>query len=210
MPLTAPVLAAALSRCADRISAVSAELNALDGQLGDGDLGATLEKCAANVRAALPGMAGAGLAGALQSCAMACAKASGSSFGTLLAVAFMAAARHCAGRDQIEWNELPGMMQAARDQMMTRGKAALGDKTVLDALTAAIEAQRGLQDPAAQGRAAQAAVAQALAHFRRQPNRVGRARMFAEKSIGLDDPGMIAFAHLLAACCGEANPIAPP
>ena len=34
---------------------------------------------------------------------------------------------------------------------------------------------------------------------RQQPNRIGRARMFAERSIGLDDPGMVAMQRMLQA-----------
>ena len=39
---------------------------------------------------------------------------------------------------------------------------------------------------------ARSATAKALEEFRFKPNRVGRARMFADKSVGLDDPGMVA------------------
>ncbi|WP_192871708.1 DAK2 domain-containing protein [Variovorax sp. JS1663] len=37
----------------------------------------------------------------------------------------------------------------------------------------------------------------ALAAFRDKPNRIGRARMFAEKSIGMDDPGMVALQRMV-------------
>ena len=43
-------LHAALARWCDAMEAAAPELNALDGRLGDGDLGATLSKCAGNVR----------------------------------------------------------------------------------------------------------------------------------------------------------------
>jgi dihydroxyacetone kinase-like protein len=36
------------------------------------------------------------------------------------------------------------------------------------------------------------AASKAIEEFRDKPNRIGRARMFAEKSIGMDDPGMVA------------------
>jgi uncharacterized protein (TIGR03086 family) len=42
----------------------------------------------------------------------------------------------------------------------------------------------------------------ALERFRDQPNRIGRARMFADASIGLDDPGMLAFARLTTVLAG--------
>ena len=33
--------------------------------------------------------------------------------------------------------------------------------------------------------------------FRDEPNKIGRARVYAEKSIGLDDPGMMAIARMI-------------
>jgi hypothetical protein len=44
---------------------------------------------------------------------------------------------------------------------------------------------------------ARAAAGAALADFRDRPCRIGRARMFGDKSSGLDDPGMLAFVRLL-------------
>lgn len=209
MPLTVEILAAALARCAERLEAVAPELNERDGQLGDGDLGSTLTKCAANVRAALPRL-GDDLGSAFGACAQACAKASGSSFGTLMAIALLSASKRCAGRATLPWLETPDLLQDAFDAMAARGGAALGDKTVLDTVAAAAAAMRGLDDPGRQSRAAGAAVSAALAEFRSKPNQIGRARMFAQRSIGMDDPGMVAFAYMLDACGGSAPAAAIP
>jgi dihydroxyacetone kinase-like protein len=198
MPLTVEGLEEALRRWAQRMDEVASELNRLDGQLGDGDLGVTLVKCAAAVRTALDTGSRADLGQVFKVCAMACARASGSSFGTLLTVAFMTLARRLDTQPTLEWSALGAELQAALDAMSQRGGAALGDKTVLDTLDAARAAIEGLADPLAQHAAASAAVASTIAAFRTRPNRIGRARMFAEKSVGLDDPGMIAFSHMLA------------
>ena len=45
--------------------------------------------------------------------------------------------------------------------------------------------------------AANRAADEALRSFRDRPSRLGRARMFGDKSIGLDDPGMLAFRRVL-------------
>lgn len=45
--------------------------------------------------------------------------------------------------------------------------------------------------------AAKAALEAALTEFRGRENKIGRARIFAERSRGLDDPGMIAARHML-------------
>ena len=188
-------LVAALGRWADRMEVAAPELNALDGQLGDGDLGATLSKCAVNVRTAMAPPP-ADIQGVFKACAIACTKASGSSLGTLLAVAFMTLTKETAGKAQIEDAEWPGLLAAVRDALSSRGGAKLGDKTVLDA----IEAVRlGLGGAGPEGRlpAAKAALDAAITEFRGRENKIGRARIFAERSRGLDDPGMIAARHML-------------
>lgn len=192
MPLTVEGLERALRRWAQRMDEVAPELNRLDGQLGDGDLGVTLVKCAAAVRAALDTGSRTDLGQVFKVCAMACARASGSSFGTLLTVAFMTLARRLDAQPTLEWTALAAELQAALDAMSQRGGAVLGDKTVLDTLDSATTAIEGLADPLAQHAAASAAVAATITAFCSRPNRIGRARMFAEKSVGLDDPGMIA------------------
>jgi dihydroxyacetone kinase-like protein len=196
MSVGAHALVTALNRWADRMEAAAPELNALDGRLGDGDLGATLSKCAVNVRKALTPPP-SDVPAAFKACAVACTKASGSSLGTLLAVAFLTLAKETAGRNEIDDAEWPQLLGSVRDALSARGGAKLGDKTVLDA----IEAIRvGLErEPAPERRlhAAKAALDLAIDDFRGRQNKVGRARIFAEKSIGLDDPGMIAARHML-------------
>lgn len=200
--LTVAVLAAALDRWADRMDAAADQLNALDARLGDGDLGATLGKCAQNIRSIRPSLEEGDLGQAFKGCAMACSKASGSSFGTLLAVAFLTAAKATAGRSTLPCSELPQLLGDILGALSARGGATLGDKTVLDPLDAVREALASLtaaerDDPAARHAAAIRSTEQTIKDFRDKPNRIGRARMFAERSVGLDDPGMIAFRHMV-------------
>jgi phosphoenolpyruvate---glycerone phosphotransferase subunit DhaL len=197
MALDADTLVAALGRWTARLERAAPELNALDGQLGDGDLGATLEKCAANVRKALA-TPPADIGGIFRACAVACTKASGSSLGTLLAVAFLTAGRLTAGQREIPWSELSGLLGKVIVAMAARGGAKLGDKTVLDTIEAARVAIAGIDNPARQHAVALAAVDACLAQYRGEINQIGRARMFGERSRGLDDPGMVAFRHMVA------------
>ena len=80
---------------------------------------------------------------------------------------------------------------------MARGKASLGDKTVLDALDAAARAADGKSEPGEILAAAAAAVDATLAQMREMQAKIGRARIFGERSIGLDDPGMRALREML-------------
>jgi dihydroxyacetone kinase-like protein len=83
--------------------------------------------------------------------------------------------------------------------MSQRSGGKLGDKTVLDALESVRAATEGLQDPAALVVAADQAIAAALDRFRDQSSRQGRARIFADRSVGKDDPGMVAFKRITEA-----------
>ena len=193
--IDADALLAALARWCDAMEAAGPELNELDARLGDGDLGATLARCAANVRASLAGTPAVAPGAMLKACAQACAKASDSSFGTLLAVAFLAAAKAAGERERLEREAMVSMLDAARETMSARGGAALGDKTVLDSLAAVADALRHATPDASAGQLRDVAVdaaARAVDTLRARPNRIGRARMFGERSVGLEDPGMVA------------------
>lgn len=188
-------LKAAMDREGDR-------LNAADGALGDGDLGVTMIRGMALVAEAAPELPD-DLGQALLRCAQAFTKSSGSSYGTLLATGLMAMAKATKGRTEIAVADLSPLVAAARDAMIARGKAELGGKTVLDSLDAVTRALDGASDPAAAAAAAREAASAALDDFRDRPATVGRARIFAERSRGMDDPGMLAMALIVDA-------LAPP
>lgn len=94
---------------------------------------------------------------------------------------------------------MPGYLEKSVDAMMLRGKASLGDKTVMDAVSGAARAGAGKDDPADLLAAAKDGVEQAMREFRDKPNRIGRARIFGERTIGMDDPGMVAFKVMVQA-----------
>lgn len=205
MGLTSESLKTGVQHIADHMETVAAELNEADGKLGDGDLGVTLVRGGREVKAmleALPPEVGE----ALMKVAQAFTRVSSSSFGTLVATGLMSAAKATRGRTDVPWSEMSSLLTGAMEAMRQRGKAALGDKTVLDTLKAAADATEGRDDPAAILEAAVSAVAEAMDEFRSRQARIGRARIFGEKSIGLDDPGMLAFRRMLEALTGIPDP----
>jgi dihydroxyacetone kinase-like protein len=174
------------------------ELNRLDAALGDGDLGVTLLRGARSLQAELPALPDdVGLA--LLKCAQTLTKISGSTYGTLLATGLMSAAKAVKGRQAVPWTEISLLLAGAAQAMSQRGKGQLGDKTVLDVVDAASAATRGIDDPTALAAAADQAVAGCIERFRGLPSRQGRARIFADRSVGMDDPGMVAFKRILEA-----------
>lgn len=202
MTLTVADLRAAADRLATAMEAAFDQLNAADGALGDGDLGVTMargSRAVADLAPTLPDDLGQ----ALLACAQGFTKTSGSSYGTLMATGLMAMAKALRGRAGVEAAEISGLIAAARDAMQARGKAELGGKTVLDSLDAMARATAGLDDPAEVARAAAEAAEQAQAALRDKPATIGRARIFGEKTVGMDDPGMLAMTRIARAVAGN-------
>jgi dihydroxyacetone kinase-like protein len=173
-------------------------LSELDGTLGDGDLGLTLVKAFRQLEESAPSLE-EDLGRAFGRCAMDVTKVASSSFGTLLATSLLAAAKATKGQTAVPWSALSTMLEDALAAMMARGKANLGEKTVLDAVAACANAVKGIDDPGEQRAKAVAAVDAALREFHGRPCMVGRARIFGDKTIGMDDPGMVAFRTMLGA-----------
>ncbi|WP_282610142.1 dihydroxyacetone kinase subunit L [Pelagibius sp. Alg239-R121] len=192
----------ALERLAAAGASAHDELNAQDGKLGDGDLGITVARGwreAADGATELPDDVGM----AFLACSKAFQRVSSSSFGTLIATGLMSAAKACKGRSDIPFSESSALLEGAIEAMLKRGKGALGDKTVIDMLEEIRLATAGKADPQEILTATDAAATKALERFRDQPSKLGRARMFGEKSIGLDDPGMLALRRMIDGLTGK-------
>lgn len=196
--LTVNSLRWAIQQIAPQMEVSAEELNALDGQLGDGDLGVTVvngSKAILGKIALLPD----DLGGSFLKCAQTLMTEGGSSFGTLLATGMMSIAKACKGNLSVSWAEISVLMGGAIEAMARRGRSNLGDKTVLDALEAIRAALEGEQDPRVMTELADRAAAEALDRFRYLPAKQGRARIFSEKSVGLDDPGQLVIKRITEA-----------
>jgi len=198
MGFTAQDVAAAVMRAKARMDTLEQELNAADAKLGDGDTGGMLARVLGKLAAQDVG-AGGDCRSAFGALARAAAQATGSSLGTLLATALLAASKATKGTTEVHWSALHGILNAAKEAMMGRGGASIGDKTVVDSLDAVADAIEGVCNLDEIRTKTMAAARDALERLRDKPCRVGRARMFAERSVGIDDPGMLAFARLAEA-----------
>ncbi len=196
MELTSRVLGESFARIADGIESYSDQLNELDAKIGDGDLGVTLTRCARGVRDVIPQLP-EDLGMALMVCVQAVTKVSGASFATLLATALLAVAKVMKGRKAVPWKELPGLLQIAEEAMMSRGKTALGEKTIIDAVDAFRSSIQELDDPQEMLKKGATAVDQVIKDLRGSSIKAGRARIWSDKTVGLDDPGMVAFNVML-------------
>ena len=196
--ITIDSIKTAATKIAQLMEESADELNAADGLLGDGDLGITMVRGfreIIEVRDSLPDDVGM----ALFQCAKAFTKSSGSSYGTLLATGLMSVAKKKKGQQEIQVEEISALLNDALDAMKQRGKAELGDKTVLDVIAASSQAAKDQSDGSSVLKAINDAVTSTIDEFRSRQSKIGRARIFSEKSIGLDDPGMLAFRKMLEA-----------
>ncbi len=196
--LTVHTLKSGLEKICTALEEAADELNQADGVLGDGDLGVTTVRGARSLRMILPELPD-DLGMALMKCAQAFTQVSGSTFGTLIATGLMASSRRVKGQKEILRSELSELTADAVDAMSQRSNAELGDKTVLDALDRLGKALAEAGDSNDMLEAAKRGVDEALEDFRPRLSKAGRARIFGEKSVGLDDPGMLALKRMIDA-----------
>ncbi|WGD30098.1 dihydroxyacetone kinase subunit L [Ancylobacter sp. WKF20] len=169
-------------------------LIALDGKVGDSDLGITMSKsfAAAAETVSVEG-AGAGLSKLLRSAGAIMAKTAPSTMGTLTATGFLRGSKVLEGKDAIGTAEAAAFWRAYATGIAERGKAKLGDKTILDVLdpvAGVLEAQAA--SGAALGPALKAAADEAAAALERTKAMVaqhGKAAAFQQKTVGLQDAG---------------------
>ena len=176
------------------------QLTALDSAVGDGDLGSSLDRGFTAVQLELSANPPADLRSAFQNVATVLIRTMGGTAGPLFGTFFLRAGAACAGKSELAPADVMALFQAGVEGIQQRGKAAIGDKTMLDALLPAVDAMRGALE-AESGlteileRGAAAAEAGMRATITMQA-RKGRASYLGERSVGHQDPGATA-AHLL-------------
>ena len=168
-------------------------LTELDQAVGDGDLGITASKVADALDTYAEQDAGDDLGKYLAAGGMAVNRAASSTLGTLFASGLMSAGKTVRGQGSLSNEDLAGMLDAAFEGLQARGKAKLGDKTILDALNPASEAFRKALDEGhdinAAGQAMLAASISGRDAVTPLRNRIGRAGWVGERTEGKVDPG---------------------
>jgi phosphoenolpyruvate---glycerone phosphotransferase subunit DhaL len=196
-------LVISLSAAADAVEASAAELNRLDGYAGDGDLGITMSQAAQALREVLAGSEDMSVAQLLSSCGAAIARSAPSTSGTLVATGFLRAGKVLADPPDNAVEALVRAFSAALEGIQARGKAAVGDRTLVDGLDAVSDSLQlslgsGLGTASALEHAARSAEAAAAATAEMEP-KVGRASWVPERAKGHPDAGCTMLAIALDA-----------
>lgn len=177
----------------------SEELRQLDAKVGDGDLGVTIELASQAMTDYLASSAETDIGKLLAQCGMNINKVSPSTFGTILASAFMGGGKAVVGKEKIGVNELIMIGEGAVENIKKRGKAEAGDKTLLDALIPSVESLKnsaGQDDKQSLNDAVKSAEEGMKATVNMKA-RFGRAQWFKEGSVGVQDGGATAIFYMI-------------
>jgi dihydroxyacetone kinase-like protein len=203
-------ISAAVGRAADHMETLRDTLNQLDAAVGDGDLGITAFKGASAMREYLSeNPPGDDLGAFLAGLGMAFNRAASSTMGALTATALMRAGREARGMGQLEAGTLVRMLSAADAGIQERGKAAPGDKTIVDALYPAAQAFSAAIDG---GQSLDAAADEMLQAARRgrdsvipARSKIGRASWVGERTENQPDPGTVLLVSVMEAVLGAEH-----
>ncbi|MBF4607023.1 dihydroxyacetone kinase subunit DhaL [Curtobacterium sp. VKM Ac-1393] len=190
-------------RTAATIDEHRAELVTLDREIGDGDHGENLDRGFRAVLEAVDSGSFDTPGAVLKAVATKLISTVGGAAGPLFGTAYLKAAQAAGDAAEFDADTLVAVLAAARDGVVSRGKAAVGDKTMVDAWTPAVDAATAAaaagDAPAAVLAAAADAAAAGAAATEPLVAHKGRASYLGERAVGHRDPGAQSTAYILRA-----------
>lgn len=188
---------------AERIKSQELELTELDAAIGDADHGANMRRGTSKIcqRMAEPDFPIDDISAFMRAVGMVLISSVGGAAGPLYGAFFLRAAQVKQEDDTINLEELALMFRAGLEGIQQRGKAQMGDKTLIDTLQPAVEAlEEAAKQELPMAEALEAARAAAEAGMTKtidmQANR-GRASYLGARAIGHQDPGATSFYYLI-------------
>ncbi|MBA2680144.1 MAG: dihydroxyacetone kinase subunit L [Ktedonobacteraceae bacterium] len=193
MPFTTENVLQWVQRYAQEIHENSQYLTQLDSAIGDADHGANMDRGFKAVSTKLAGMENADIGTILKTVGTTLVSTVGGASGPLYGTAFLRAGMATSGKSELETADILSMLEAAAEGVRTRGKAQVGEKTMLDALYPALEAGKQAQTE----NASMSEVLQRMADGAEEGMKKtipmlatkGRASYLGERSVDHQDPG---------------------
>ena len=194
-----------LESVAQRIHDSGEYITGLDAATGDGDHWANMNLGFESLVAAGAELRGLPIDGAFRKIGMLMMSKIGGSSGILYGGGYMAASKKCAGRATLDAPGLCDALEAMLADMMARGGAEPGMKTMIDALHPAVAAFKAGLTAGDDEKAILAAVKRAAtdgAEATRDMEAVkGRASYQTNKGVGHLDPGAVTMSWQIAGLC---------
>ncbi|XYI04008.1 dihydroxyacetone kinase subunit DhaL [Sorangium sp. So ce1128] len=213
-------IAAWLERAADDLEREKMFLTELDAPIGDSDHGVNMARGFTAVRGRLDTLDRGDIGALLRDVGMILLSTVGGASGPLYGTLFRDAGQKAAGAAALDLAALTACLEAGLEGVRRRGKAAPGEKTMVDALVPAVDALKAAQgapQPAgARSDGGGATMADALARAAEAARagaeatvpliaRKGRASYLGERSAGHQDPGATSCWLLLRSLAATAG-----
>lgn len=181
-------------------------LTQLDSAIGDADHGANMTRGFQAVLTKLPAVSDKDIGTIFKTVGMTLVSTVGGASGPLYGTFFMQAGAVSAGKQDLSAADWGAALEAAVNGVVMRGRAVLGDKTMVDALTPALEA---FKDAVAQNATIGLALTRSVQAAEEGMKatiplvaRKGRASYLGERSAGHQDPGATS-TFLILKCAAE-------
>ncbi len=188
-------------------------LTELDSPIGDADHGINMHRGMQAALAKLDGLAAGDIGALLRTVGMTLVSTVGGAGGPLYGTLFMQMGMATSGKDELSPRDWAEALERGLQGVVNLGKAELGDKTMVDALTPARDALKGaLEEGASFGEALRRAAAAAEEGMKAtipMVARKGRASYLGERSAGHQDPGATS-SYLLIRAAADAWSDADP
>ncbi|XXU88904.1 dihydroxyacetone kinase subunit DhaL [Sorangium sp. So ce1099] len=212
-------IAAWLERAADELEREKMFLTELDAPIGDSDHGVNMARGFTAVRGRLDTLDRGDVGALLRDVGTILLSTVGGASGPLYGTLFRDAGQKAAGAAALDLAALTACLEAGLEGVRRRGKAAPGEKTMVDALVPAVAALKAAQSappPAGARSDGGASMADALARAAEAARagaeatvpliaRKGRASYLGERSAGHQDPGATSCWLLLRSLAATAG-----
>jgi phosphoenolpyruvate---glycerone phosphotransferase subunit DhaL len=178
-----------MNRFAASMSEHREELVRLDTAIGDGDHGTNMDRGMRKALEKLDAQEQANPGAILKTVAMALVSSVGGAAGPLYGTLFLQIGSTLGAEQEVDLQEYAAAWRKGVQGVQARGKAELGDKTMVDALLPAVDALEQASDLDSAVRAAAAAAERGMRDTIPLIARKGRASYLGERSKDHQDPG---------------------
>lgn len=193
MAVTKEQIVAWLELLAEVMSENKEYLTELDSAIGDADHGNNMMRGFRKVLEKLPGVTDRDIGNIFKTTGMTLISSVGGASGPLYGTFFMRGGMAASAKEELSSQDLYQVLQSGVEGIVQRGRAQVGDKTMIDAWTPAMAALKTAvdngDDTTTALRQALAAAEQGMKDTIPLQARKGRASYLGERSKGHQDPG---------------------
>ena len=174
-------------------------LNRLDAAIGDGDHGTSVSTAFEVAVAEIAALDEPSLSAIWLTTAKALMNRMGGASGAIFGTFFLRGVPLLRDRDSLDQASMAALLRAGLEGVKARGRAGVGDKTMVDALEPAVIAFEATEDFRSAWSAAAKAARRGAQSTSQLVARQGRAKFLGERAIGHVDPGATTVALMFEA-----------